>query len=275
MNLISVLHKTIKKCPNKTALIQDDTKISYEEFWDKVERIGNALQSRFQKGDKIAIMLPNCKEFIYCSFAIIKSNLVFIPLKKELSHHELKYMIENSKPDAIITNSEIYWKFKELLMLITNIIVDGFTEIDNEYNDCITMEELYQIGNNSMPTKNYLSSSLLASINYTYIGKGIPIGAMLTHRNYIYAASAVIKLHKIDPTIKLLLVLPMYHIFGLTVGVIVPLLVGGTVIIENSLKPTKIFKDIEAYNINALLGMPSIYALLVDYYNKKNMILIL
>ncbi|HDO25236.1 MAG TPA: hypothetical protein ENG95_01160, partial [Nitrospirae bacterium] len=177
MNLISVLHKTIKKCPNKTALIQDDTKISYEEFWDKVERIGNALQSRFQKGDKIAIMLPNCKEFIYCSFAIIKSNLVFIPLKKELSHHELKYMIENSKPDAIITNSEIYWKFKELLMLITNIIVDGFTEIDNEYNDCITMEELYQIGNNSMPTKNYLSSSLLASINYTYIGKGIPIGA--------------------------------------------------------------------------------------------------
>ncbi len=267
MNFSSLINQIAKRLPDKVAIIDNGESITYKGLWQKIEGLTNSfLELGLKRNDRIAIILPNCKEFIYCFFAILRANLIAVPINQRLTTFELNKLFSNSNPSLVITNtlnlSKILNKDKSLLdnkIVITSEDCEGF----------LSLNSLYKPKNFRPIQKEFTTSNeQVASINYTYRGYGYPLGAMLTHGNYIHGAAGYIRL--VEPSLdqRFLLIMPISHIFTLIGCVVVPLLRGSTVVIMKNIIPSRIFKAIEQYKIDFLVSVPTIYQVLLRNFNR-------
>ena len=98
MNLSLLLEEATKKFATRPVLISDGQRVNYDQLNRRVNSVAHLLrQSGIGKGDKIALMLSNTPEFVYCYFAAIKLGAVAIHLNTSSTSHELKYLLENSE----------------------------------------------------------------------------------------------------------------------------------------------------------------------------------
>ena len=76
------LIKSVEKDPEKTAIVYDNLRISYQELYSQVQGFSQGLRSLgLGKGDCIAVILPNCPKFTVSFYAAAKLNATFLPLK--------------------------------------------------------------------------------------------------------------------------------------------------------------------------------------------------
>ena len=269
MNLGTSLHWVSKKMKDKVCLIENDTSVSYSELWNNIELLAKAfLKAGIKKNDKIVIILPNCKEFIYSFYALSRINAVTIPLNHYLTSRELEEIFNDCSPKGIITTSKTLegipaGSIKDLVILTDDKKKE---KIENSY----TFKELYELGKDGTLPRFSASNDQLATINYTYRGTGEPLGAMLTHGNYHHGVIGYVRLTEITTQQRVLLVTPISHIFTLVSCVIVPLLRGATVIIMKTFIPKHVFKVIEKHKIDFIIAVPTIYISLLKNYKKDS-----
>ena len=90
--------------PDRIALIHEAARLTYGEFHQAVNSLGNALRERgIRKGDKIVIMLPNIPEFVISYFAAQKIGAVAVTINTASTSHEMRYLLGNSEAAALIT----------------------------------------------------------------------------------------------------------------------------------------------------------------------------
>lgn len=259
MNFSSLIYQISKRLSNKTALIEDGVQISYQELWSKIEKISESFLTIGLKPDtKAVILLPNCKEFIYIFFALLKAKIIAIPLNPKLTIFELEKIFKTVAPQAVISNSSLIQKLKDnAASLLENKII-----ITSDASS-----ELYKIKPEKPVPKFTTNNNQVASINFTYRGYGYPLGVVLTHGNYIHGAAGYIRL--VEPALdqRFLLIMPIFHIFTLIGCVVVPLLRGATVVIMKNVIPKHIFKVIEEYKIDFLVSIPTLYKVLLENYD--------
>ncbi|MFV1950584.1 MAG: AMP-binding protein, partial [Nitrospinota bacterium] len=106
MNLSTSLYQVSRKIPDKIALIEEDKKISYKVLWEIIERLSKAfLKIGLKEEDKVAIILPNCKEFIFSFYSLLRIKAIGVPVKDNFTCYEIEGIFNNCKPKAIITTS--------------------------------------------------------------------------------------------------------------------------------------------------------------------------
>jgi len=281
MNLSSLIKKTANAYPEKTAIIEDGEEISYKHLWQEIESLSNALRSiGIRKNTRVALILPNCKEFIYSFFALLTINAIAIPLKPQMTCWEFHGIFKNGNPKALILTSHL---LNKILTEKPSLLKNRIIIVKEEKQDIRIMDKdghlenlpLYTLstllemgkGEGTRTRRIQTPSQQVASINYTYRGYGYPLGAMLTHHNYIHGAIRYIKLVRIQPDMRILLLLPVSHIFPLTGCVLVPLLAKATVVISTAINPKKVFQTIEKNKVNVLVCVPTLYEFLVKHYD--------
>ncbi len=276
MNFSSLINQIAKRLPDKTAVIENGASITYSELWDKIEAIANSLcDIELKEGGKVALVLPNCKEFIYSFFAILRANIIAIPLNPHLTASELKKIFDNSKPDALISDSATICKIlaKDESLLQDKIVISldaiSLDNVNKIAKSFLTMDQLYQPKRHLSIQKLVTKNDQIASINYTYRGYGYPLGAMLTHGNYIHGAVGYIRLVKPTLEQRFLLMMPISHIFTLIGCVVVPLLRGATVVILKTAIPRHIFNAIQHYKIDFLVSVPTLFQVLLKNYDSS------
>ena len=282
MNVSSLLKRTAGRYPSNIAIVEDERKISYERLWQEIEALSNAFRSiGIRKNTRVAILLPNCKEFIYSFFALLNINAIAVPLKLQMTCWELAGMFKNSSPNCIILDSALLNKVLRdrpaLLMGKTIAVKEGKREIrifdKHGYlkeSTVYALDDLFamNIGDSVKDRKVvHTHPKQIASINYTYRGYGYPLGAMLTHNHYIHGAIRYIKLVEIQADMRILLLLPVSYIFPLVGCVFVPFLAKATCVMVPGLNPKKIFQAIEKHKINSLACTPSLYEFLLKHYD--------
>jgi len=102
----------------------------------------------------------------------------------------------------------------------------------------------------------------IASINYTYRGHGYPLGAMVSHAQYLHGARVLQDGLQAAAGEKMLIILPMAHIFTMVGCILVPLLFRMTSVIVESLHPRLLFQYIRDFRIEHVTSVPEIYELL-------------
>jgi long-chain acyl-CoA synthetase len=260
MNLALILREVVKKVPKKIALIEGEKEQSYAEMWARIEMLALSFyKSGVREGSRVALMLPNSFEFIHSFFALFLIEAIVSPLSPELTTYELKAIFSKLNPHAIIAASPLIGKmYDECPELLHNkTIVSQGVLYDSVRESCYNMNELSH-------AVNY-GGDRMATINYTYRGLGYPLGAMLTHANYVEGVSAYARVTGISGRHKVLSLLPLSHVFALVGCVLVPLFEGATIIILRNYLPRSIAKCIEVLKINYLTAVPSIFALLLKY----------
>lgn len=252
-----VLLHHVQKRPSKVAVFINQTKITYRALFEASNRVAAFLEHRgVKKGDKIALFLRNSAEFVYAIFAASKIGAIVVPINTFLKSEELSYILEDSQSSVLIA-SQLYQKVVEessASKLCHTILWEG--EMQTTQSE--TFAEA--LASTDSATENPLNLESVAVLIYTSGTTGKPKGAMLTHKNIF--SNAISGAATIDVTDKdrAIVFLPMFHSFTFSIAVLLPLYVGGSIVIIQSIQPfANIFKQILIRQVTIFFGVPDVY----------------
>ncbi len=248
-----------KKRGSKVALLVDDEKITYGDILEKVDKLAGYLaQKGIQEGDKIALFLRNSPEFIYTIFAASKLGAILVPVNTFLKEDELSYILEDSGSSLLVA-SAIYDKVvnsSKASSLCQFILWEGEELAKGEQH--LHFEEALKSDTPAEHTQRTLEDT--AVIIYTSGTTGKPKGAMLSHKNIFSNAMSGAMTIKVKPKDRGIIFLPMFHSFTFTIGVMLPMYVGMSIVIIKSLKPfSNIFKQTLTKRVTLFFGIPDVY----------------
>ncbi len=252
-----------KKRKNKTALLVENEKITYGEILQSADNLAAYLADKgVKEGDKVALFLRNSSEFIYSIFAVSKLGAILVPVNTFLKEEELTFILENSGSTFLIA-STIHDKVvngSQAGKLCSHILWEGGDVSVKNKNLCM-YEALEFDSSVKSVHKNLDDTSVLV---YTSGTTGKPKGAMLTNRNILSNADSGRRTINVKPKDRAIVFLPMFHSFTFSIGVILPLYAGASIVIIKSIQPfSNIFKQTLTKRVTLFFGIPDVYNALV------------
>jgi fatty-acyl-CoA synthase len=275
MNIAWWVRRWSELHPNKSAIIFEDNKTSYLELHQKVNQACCWLQSLgIEKGDRVAVMLSNCPEFLELYLACSTLGALFVPINYRLAAPELDYTLTNSRPRLFVFGKEhsqtvlsLNLNHRRLLMLLASI------------PECSSSGDILDYQAEAAGCEGqrpFLTESMAPAtpeephvIMYTSGTTGHPKGAVLSHLKTFFNclnADIFFKLHFDD---VMLVVLPLFHSGGLFIQASPVIYKGGTLIIHPSFDPHRAYEDIHKYRVTKFLGVPTVYKSLVKVESEK------
>ncbi|MFN3694876.1 MAG: non-ribosomal peptide synthetase, partial [Ignavibacterium sp.] len=232
----------------KTAMILNDQKISYSQLLNNL-----AYFSKYLEGDlnKVAIFCENRFEWVYAFYAGWYKNAVVVPIDFMSSAEDVSFILNDCKPEAIIYSnqtSEICDKAcSDLSFNIKRINVDEI-KIE-ERNDKISFP---------IPDNNKT-----AVIIYTSGTTGLPKGVMLSFDNLLVNIEAVTEdVVVYEPDDRVLVLLPLHHIFPLVGTVVAPLKIGATIVFSPSMAAEDLMSTLQNNQITMIISVPRFYSII-------------
>jgi long-chain acyl-CoA synthetase len=266
-NLAESLDLAAKKYPDKVALIFKDRHYTYESLNNFVNQASNfLLKQGIIKGDRVLLCLPNCLEFIISFYAVIKTGAILVPIVYLLKPHEIKYIIDDSEPNLIITDFKKELEFREIASNQKLIVVND-ADTSSKNNICF-WKSIYN-GLIQLSPCN-VNSEDICCILYTSGTTGNPKGVMLTHENYNFNLSYLIDNDKFGiytSNTTRLGTLPLYHILGQVANLLSTFSVGGTLILLERFQTVEVLEAITKYKPNTFYGVPTMYIYISNQYD--------
>ena len=281
-SIFSLLEKTMNINQKKVALGMK-TLWGWNEFTYKglsllAERLGAYLINDLQipKGEKLAILSESLPEYGVCVFGSVLAGLTIVPLDNKLTIYELTSILSSCEPTVLMTSSKNYKKAKELQSKIPSIKHIILMEA-SEY-ECEQTPSLYSIPANYSAKWRRRPLHDTALIIYTSGTTGAPKGVQTTYKNMLsqmYDMRKVLKsMMPKNKEMRLLSILPMNHLFEMTVGFFTMLTHGYSVYYTSSLKPKDILDIMQEKKIRFMVTVPAFLKLLKSYFeseiNKKS-----
>jgi len=187
MNIIRFLESETKNFIDKPAIWEDGEEITHRELWQIVDKLAKAfLDIGIKEGDRIAICLPNCKEYIYAFLAALKINAIAVPLKQVTTSYEMKAILKDSHPSLLVADNVFINRMLPFdpSIEIGNLVICSKRIMRKGARRAVKIDDLFKKGTTCLGTAFSANNETVASINYTYRGYGYPLGAMLTHKNF-------------------------------------------------------------------------------------------
>ena len=109
MNLASAFASAAEKSSPKTALFWGDQEFSYEVLWAQTRQLAIHLQQSFgvRRGDRVALWLKNCPEFVPALFSVLHAGGVVVPVNNFLKPDEVSFILADAGIDVVITDASM------------------------------------------------------------------------------------------------------------------------------------------------------------------------
>ncbi len=216
--------------------------ITWGEFNKKANRFANLLLTRgIKKGDKVAILLMNCIEWLPIYFGILKTGALAVPLNYRYTADEIKYCLKLADADAIVFGPEFTGRVEEIYDRIPRVKTWLYVGAD-----CPTFTESYDklVSYCSTKAPNIkLTDNDEAAIYFSSGTTGFPKAILHKHRALMHSALTEQNHHSQTKNDVFLCMPPLYHT-GAKMHWFGSLLVGGKTVILKGIKPEWIFKAI-------------------------------
>lgn len=218
---------------------------------------------KLKKGEKLAILSESKPEYGACVFASVMAGLITVPLDIKLTKYELKSILSDCCPSIILASQDYMEKALELKKEVPSI--KHVLMIDEpSYN--LSMPSLYTLPNNYNGKWRHRSSKSTAFIIYTSGTTGAPKGVEITFRNMLAQLTdtelVLPKFLNPEKGVSVLSILPMNHLFELTIGFTAFLYWGLSVYYTHSLKPKDILSIMREKSVNFMIVVPAFLKLL-------------
>ncbi len=267
LNLSILVEQSAKRNPDKPALSSGDMTLSYRTFDEKVCQTANALTKiGIGYGDNVALLCPNIPDFTVIFFGILKTGATVVPLSILLKPEEIAYHLSDSESKMFIcfagTPEMPTGKFgKEGFDSVEScrdfISIGNFAGDIQNFNDLIKEEKT--------SFESYMTSSEdTAVIIYTSGTTGKPKGAELSHINLFTNAEASTTIIASSEFEAQFVVLPLFHIFGLTVMMLAGIRKSLHLILLPKFEAQTVYQLIKNFNIKIFAGVPSMYWALLN-----------
>jgi long-chain acyl-CoA synthetase len=264
--LYDLLAMTAREYPEQLAVIDGEKKVTYAELERLVDRFAAVLyRLGVRKGDRIAVMLPNCLEYIVSYYAIQRLGGILVQVNPMYQHSELTYLLEDSEPKAFIGHQDqkrklalIGWDAK-----LTLILVEGASDA-GEYG---FYEEIAAVST-APPVVEINPREDIAVLQYTGGTTGRSKGVMLTHYNLV---SNVLQSFAFSggvlerPGERFLSVSPFFHVYGMTGAMNIAVYAAATIICLRRFDVNHTLELIRKYRPTFFPGVPTMYIAILQH----------
>ncbi|MYZ48310.1 class I adenylate-forming enzyme family protein [Propylenella binzhouense] len=201
------LNALARRWPDRPAIVEGGRSCTYAAFATRLNRLGNALFGLgLARGDRVALLVPDCREYLEADYGIMSAGLVRVPLDPRLSRQELASQMADAGVRALITHAAFAGKVEEL----GPDRPDPVIAIGGSVPGALRYEDLLARASTAQPPLG--APDDLATLNYSGGTTGAPKATMLAHRSLMSAAQNVIMGFGIGPDDVFLNVRPLWPI---------------------------------------------------------------
>jgi long-chain acyl-CoA synthetase len=248
VNLVTALTESVQAHAAKTALYWGELELSYPALLQQTQAAANTLRTEFQvsRGARVGLWLKNCPEFVPAFFGILAAEAVVVPINNFLKPDEVNYILTDAGIDVLITDAELGQHAPALIAARPGLKI-------------CAVETAVQ-GTATETAASTATESDLAVIIYTSGTTGRAKGAMLSHGNLLHnVAGCRIVLDTLESD-RYAVILPLFHSYMMTVGMLLPLLNGATVVLIKTLgQPQHMLREMIQRQATMLPAIPQFY----------------
>ncbi|MEW6158355.1 MAG: AMP-binding protein, partial [Verrucomicrobiota bacterium] len=256
MNLAAAFATSAKTNAEKVAVFWGETQLTYEQLFQQSRWIGSQLQSQYgvQPGDRVGIWLKNCPEFIAFLFGIFQAGAVAVPINNFLKAYEVGFILNDAGIDVLVTEAAMAEHAAELHAARPELRLMPIEALANaDIASAAAFAAVERV------------ESDLAVIIYTSGTTGRPKGAMLSHGNLLHNVESCRHVLEAVSFDRFVLLLPMFHSFMLCVCIMLPMIVGGSIVLIKSIHPPKnILQEIMHRQATILPAIPQLFRALAN-----------
>uniref|UniRef100_UPI00289D8744 AMP-binding protein n=1 Tax=Brevibacillus reuszeri TaxID=54915 RepID=UPI00289D8744 len=250
------LKQSAQNFPDHPAYIFLGESTTYAELEQQVDYLAAGLAKRgIGKGDSVALMMDNRPQFVSAYYAILRVGAAVVPMNPIYTPREISFILANSKAKAVIALAALEPVVASVKEGLQDLELFIYTE---PVGDELTIDQIIQEQEADFVTPE-MSEDDLAVILYTSGTTGQPKGAMLTHRNMASNAEAMGILFELTPQDRMVSVLPMFHVFCMTVCLNGPVRYGATMLIIPRFHPVEVITTIREQKATCFAGVPTMY----------------
>jgi len=261
------LREHARRQPAKAALVWYGREISYAEL----DRLSDAFAQTLHrigvgKGDRVALFLQNCPQYLVAHFGIQKLGAIVSPCSPMFKAHEFAYQVGDLGAKAIVAADHLV-----PIVLSVRDKVDVSHVYSVRYSDFLPQDPPIRVPEEVAarrpvpegtvdfaeavadpapnPPRPELSMDDVALMTYTSGTTGMPKGAMLSYRNALYKTAVGAQMFRIRNDDTMLAVAPVYHIAGMICGVTLLAFTGATIVLLNRLDALAALQSIERFRV--------------------------
>ena len=271
--LQEILHKSALIFPQKTAIAYGEQEITYSQLDELSNKFANAIAKLgVEKGDRVAIFLPNIPQFIIAYFGILKAGAIVTAISPLHREREVEYQLNDSGAETIVVLDSLYpiiervkAKTKLRMVVVTGLDDYGsknasFSRVPNTYS----FKKLVVEASQNQPKMQFNPEEDLAALQYTGGTTGTAKGAMLTHKNLLSNALAFAAwIRGTTANETFLTALPLFHIYGMTTSMTVPISLAAKMVLMPRFEPAKALEAIQKHGVTVFCGVPTMYSVLL------------
>lgn len=295
MPIQQILEDSAARWPSNPALDFMGRKISYGELNQLANRAAKGFQKLGVKpGIHVGIYLPNTPHYLISFFGVLKAGGTVVNYSPLDAEKVLEHKVEDSETDFIVTLdlAALYPQMDRLLgaTRLKQLIVGNLAEMsaapETVKDQLGAAKQLAEVPtddrhltfqsllDNDGTYQRYPVASVadtIAVLQYTGGTTGLPKGAMLTHANLSAATNQFLETARGDPPVlepgkeRILAVLPPFHIYALTVNMLLGLRIGAELVLHTRFDVDAVIKDLETKKITAFPGVPTMFVAVINH----------
>jgi long-chain acyl-CoA synthetase len=264
-NLADLVRSAAARTPEKTAFVEGDRTLTWAELDERVDRLAGGLERiGCRPGERVGLALPNGLDFVACYFAVLRAGLAAVPINTGSTVEEMAFLLADSGAGAAVYDSRAVRALADAAGQATRIrLVDTCAETAGDGpaggTPAVPIAEL-----EAGPRRRIdpdCGAEDLAVLLYTAGTTGRPRGAMLSHRALLANLAQVDRMQPkvVTPDDVVLLVLPLFHVYGLNAALGSVAWAGATGVLLERFDPVQALATIRTHRVTSVVGAPPMY----------------
>jgi long-chain acyl-CoA synthetase len=238
--IVAAVRETAAKVPAKIALIAGEQQLTYAELIRQAQSAG-AHMAQQADGDNVGIFLPNSLDFALYFLGALWAGKTVAVLPTLAPAPLLKFMFAQARLTTIFTSADLAPKLAEAGVLYA------------------VLDATYPTVSDFAPQPRSHDAAVLL---YTSGTTGRPKTVALSESNITSNVKECCEATGFDDRQVMLAILPLFHAYGLTVTILLPLIMGSTVVIAERFVPRTVLTTIERHRVTTVVAVPSQYRVL-------------
>lgn len=293
-SLIEMFENAVQRHPDIPAYINMGQILTYRKLEERSRAFAAYLQNelRLEKGERIALMMPNLLQYPIALFGALRAGLVVVNVNPLYTPRELEHQLNDSGAKAIVIVSNFAATLEKVVFntpikhviltrmgdqlsfgkrTLVNFVVKYIKKLVPKYKlpHAVSFREALSIGKQRQYVRPTVSADDLAFLQYTGGTTGVAKGAMLSHRNMVanimQAKWVAHPITKIKSQRIALIALPLYHVFALTANCLLFIELGITgLLITNPRDIPGLIKELKKYPVVAITGVNTLFNALLN-----------